>query len=97
MIPGTPEKLLPGQDLVEEGMADLGRNQLTEPALLVLIAGPRLRRLGITVPNRTPEKPFEHQLYERLEERLGTGAHSEYNGLLRRVASFAHALEREKS
>jgi hypothetical protein len=32
-----------------------------------------------------------------LEERLGNGAHSYYNSLIRRIVSFAHALEREKS
>jgi hypothetical protein len=41
--------------------------------------------------------PREHLLYSRLEERLGAGAHSHYNSLLRRMDSYAHALERERS
>ena len=87
---------LPGEDLVEQGLADLGRGEISDAALLVLIAGPRLRRLGIAVPERTSEQPFEHQLYERIEERMGPAAHSYYNGLIRRMASYAGILERER-
>jgi hypothetical protein len=87
----------PGQDLVEQGLADLSQDRLTDCSLLVLIAAPRLRRLGIAVPHRRMARPIEHELYERLEERLGTGAYSYYNSLIRRVASYARALEREQS
>ena len=41
-------------------------------------------------------RPYEHQLYARLAERLGTAAHSHYNGLIRRIVSYAHALEQEQ-
>ena len=88
---------LPGQDLVEQGLADLSQGRLSEASLLVLIAAPRLRRLGIEVPNRPLARPCEHELYARLEERLGSAAHSQYNSLIRRLVSFAHALERERS
>jgi hypothetical protein len=91
------DNLLPGHDLVEQGLEDVAKNQLTECALLVLIAAPRLRNLGIDVPIRQFEKPVEHILYERLEARLGADAHSHYNSLLRRLNSYAHALEREQS
>src|ERR1051326_6143309 len=89
-------KALPGQDLVEQGLADLARNRITDSSLLVLIACPRLRALGIEDPEADCPFPREHQLYARLEERLGTGAHSFYNSLIRRMVSFAHALEREQ-
>lgn len=88
---------LPGTELVEQGLADLKANRETEAALLVLIAAPRLKDLGIEVPTRDFPRPYEHQLYTRLEERLGTDAHSQYNSLIRRIVSFAHALERQKS
>jgi hypothetical protein len=91
------ENLLPGEDIVKEGLDDLAANRVTDFSLLVLIAGPRLRRLGITIPERTSPRPYEHLLYERLEERLGTGAHSFYNSLIRRIVSFARALEAEQS
>lgn len=41
----------PGGDLVEEGLADLARGEETIPALLVAIGAPRLRRLGLDVPD----------------------------------------------
>src|SRR6266446_2322760 len=96
MITRKAEKLLPGQDLVEQGLADLAQDRMTELSLLVLIAGPRLRRLGIHAPDRRFPRPYEHELYARLEERLGSGAHSHYNSLIRRIVSFARALEREQ-
>jgi|ERR1043166_3615953 hypothetical protein len=86
-----------GEDLVDQGLADLGKGQVTDCALLVLIAAPRLRRLGIRIKKRPCSQPYEHELYSRLEERLGSAAHSYYNSLLRRITSYAHALEREKS
>ena len=88
---------LPGAELVEQGLADLRVNRETEAALLVLIAAPRLKDLGIEVPTRDFPKPYEHQLYRRLEERYGTDAHSQYNSLIRRIVSFARALEGQKS
>jgi hypothetical protein len=90
-------RLLPGQELVDRGMADLAENRLSDYSLLVLIAGPRLKRLGIQIPTTAVPHPFEHQLYARLDERLGAGAHSYYNSLIRRIVSYARALEREKS
>ncbi len=88
---------LPGEDLLHEGLADLAADRLTESALLVLIAAPRLRALGVTIPERVAAVPFEHQLYSRLEARLGNGAHSHYNSLIRRVVSLARSLDREHS
>jgi len=89
--------MLPGEELVAAGLADLARDQLTEAALLVLVAAPRLRSLGIAVPHIASARPYEHQLYERLEARLGTDAHSYYNSLIRRIVSYARAREREES
>lgn len=92
------ETLLPGEELFQLGLADLSRNEMTDSALLVLIAAPRLKRLGITIPDQPlPRQPREHELYARLEARLGDGAHSHYNSLIRRIVSFARALERERS
>jgi hypothetical protein len=88
---------LPGAELVEQGLADLKENHVTEAALLVLVASPRLKALGIELPARDFPKPYEHQLYSMLEERYGTDAHSQYNGLIRRIVSFTRALEREKN
>ncbi len=90
------EPMLPGEEIVRRGLADLRENRITEDSLLVLIAAPRLKRLGIDVPERQAPRPYEHQLYTRLEERLGTEAHSFYNSLIRRIVSYARAVERER-
>ncbi len=82
---------------MRQGLADLMAGQLSDAALLLLIAAPRLKRLGIQVPTRNVAGPYEHALYTRLEQRLGNGAHSYYNSLLRRIVSYARALEREQS
>src|SRR5262245_13609685 len=92
-----PQDKLPGEELVEQGLEDLAQNRRTECAWLVLVASPRLRRLGISIPASDWPRPYEHQLYDLLEQRLGDDAHSHYNSLLRRMASYAHALEREQS
>jgi hypothetical protein len=97
MIGNPPESLLPGAELVEQGLADLNRDEPTDLALLVLIASPRLKRLGLRIPERFYPRPYEHGLYDRLNQRLGSAAHSYYNSLLRRIASYAAALEREQS
>ena len=91
------DTLLPGEDLVEQGLADLAHDRITDASLLLLIAAPRLKRLGIQIPDRPSTAPHEHQLYGRLEERLGFAAHSHYNSLIRRIVSYARALERERS
>jgi hypothetical protein len=88
---------LPGEDFVQKGLEDLAQNRVSDFSLLVLIASPRLRRLGIEVPDWAFPKSYEHALYARLEERLGLGAHSYYNSLIRRIVSYARALERERS
>ena len=90
-----PKPALPGEDLVAEGLRDLQQSKLTEGALLVLIAAPRLRALGLTVPDQSLSQSFEHELYERLEARLGDGAHSYYNSLIRRIVSFVRMREAE--
>ncbi len=96
MNPATPEGALPGEELVRQGLADLAQHRVTDFSLLVLIAAPRLIRLGIPVPQPPCVRPHEHELYERLDQRLGAGAHSYYNSLIRRIVSYARALEREQ-
>lgn len=90
------DRSLPGAELVQEGLADLAAGRRTELSLLALVAAPRLRALGLTVPQITLPASPEHLLYERIEERLGRGAHSFYNSLIRRIVSYARALERER-
>jgi len=82
---------LPGGDLVAKGLQDLARSSETIEALLVSIATPRLRDLGVRVA--APFLDPEHRLYERLARQDPDSAHSRYNALLRRLTSFESALE----
>jgi hypothetical protein len=83
---------LPGAELVAAGLDDLARNELTEPALLVLIGAPRLRRIGIDVPASIVVSP-EERLFQMLETSDADSAHSRYNALVRRLVSFERAAE----
>lgn len=84
---------LPGEELITQGLTDLSAGRETEAALLLEIAAPRLRSLGISVT--APENPegvsAEHRLYALLSTR--PDAHSQYNALLARIASYARAAE----
>lgn len=82
---------LPGYELVSVGLDDLAAGRETESALLVAMAAPRLRAIGIDVPPGGGEQP-SHRLYELLTE-SDEGAHSRYNALVARVVSFARAAE----
>lgn len=88
---------LPGEELVEKGLTDLESGEDTVEALLVLIGAPRLRDLGIEIPDQRSEKSPEHRLYELLAREHGDAAHSRYNALLRRLISFERAAACAKS
>ncbi len=88
----TDWQRIPGGDLVVCGLEDLRAGRLSALGLLVAVGGPRLRRLGIPVPD--VDSP-EHRLYDLLAERDSDTAHSQYNALIRRLVSFERALECE--
>ena len=82
---------LPGSELIETGLADLAAGSVTIESLLVSIAAPGLRDVGLVVDR--PIADAELQLYALLSARDGAAAHSHYNALLRRVTSFRHAAQ----
>jgi hypothetical protein len=82
---------LPGSDLIERGVADLGDGISSVEALLVSVGAPRLRELGIVIQNAI-ENP-ERQLYDLLAASDPDSAHSRYNALIRRLVSFERAAE----
>jgi hypothetical protein len=88
---------LPGAEIVEPGLNDLAAGVISAEALAVALFAPRLRPLGVNVPDCPLPSPQTHALYTLLEDRYGNEAHSRYNALLRRIISFASALEREAS
>jgi hypothetical protein len=81
----------PGNDLIEIGVEDLRHQRQTIAALLVAIGAPRLRSLGLEVPENLPTNP-EHRLYDLLSDSEPDSAHSKYNALIRRLVSFERAL-----
>ena len=82
---------LPGNDLIEVGVEDLRHRRQTIPALLVAIGAPKLRSLGLEVPENLPSNP-EHRLYDLLSDSEPDSAHSKYNALIRRLVSFERAM-----
>jgi hypothetical protein len=86
------DQALPGSDLIEVGLNDLQEQRETIAALVVAIGAPRLRRLGIVVPNILQSDP-EHRLYDILAQDDPDSAHSRYNALIRRLVSFERAAE----
>lgn len=87
-------KTLPGFEYIDVGIEDLDRGVESVAALLVSIGAPRLRRLGLPVPDRVLPSP-EHRLYELLRRQGEDAAHSRYNALIRRLVSFERAAECE--
>jgi hypothetical protein len=86
---------LPGSEYIQAGIEDLNKGIESIPALLVSIGAPRLRLLGLRVPDHVLPSP-EHRLYDRLQREDANAAHSRYNALIRRLVSFERAAECEK-
>jgi hypothetical protein len=87
---------LPGAEIVLPGIADIEAGRTSVNAIAVQCAATRLRGIGLNAPGVEGDVPAAHQLYARLSDDLGNGAHSRYNAILRRVASFAGAAERAR-
>ncbi len=89
----TPVRLdFPGHEIVAAGLDDLAAGRQSEAALVVAMAAPRLRRLGLHVPPSPVDVPG-HRLYDLLAQDGGGSAHSRYNALIGRVVSYARAAE----
>lgn len=68
---------LPGNDLIVAGIEDLRHQRATVAALLVAIGAPKLRSLGLKLPENLPTSP-EHRLYDLLSVSEPDSAHSKY-------------------
>lgn len=82
---------LPANDLIEAGIRDLRERRETIAALLVSIGAPKLRSLGMNLPDPLLANP-EHRLYDLLAHDNPDSAHSKYNALIRKLVSFQRAL-----
>jgi len=85
---------LPASDLIETGLRDLRARRETIAALLVLIGAPKLRSLGMDIPDASlaSHATPEHQLYDLLATDNPDSAHSKYNALIRKLVSFERAM-----
>lgn len=83
---------LPGAELIEVGLRDLREGRETIEALLVAIGAPRLRSIGLHLPDVLPNNP-EHRLYQLLAQNDSDSAHSRYNAFVRRLVSYERAAE----
>ena len=86
------DAVLPGEELIETGLQDLRQGRETIAALLVATGAPRLRRLGLELPEQLPANP-EHRLYDLLAETGQDSAHSRYNAFIRKLVSYERAAE----
>ena len=92
MMPAMDFDRLPGGIVIRQGLDDLVKARETEASLLVLVGSPRLRRLGLPIPQGSPSGA-EHRLYEHLSRTGPNRAHSRYNALIRLLVSFERAAE----
>lgn len=81
---------LPGAEIVLPGIEDLKAGRESINALAVSAAAAKLGVRDL-VGDVGAEEPAAHRLYLRLNSELGDAAHSRYNAILARVASFARA------
>jgi hypothetical protein len=88
---------LPGSEIVLVGIADLRAGRRSVEASAAQSASARLRRLGLDAPGVDGPVPASHELYFRLRDELGDGAHSRQKAILARVASFARAAENARA
>ena len=80
----------PGYDIVRDGLTDIANGRESVNSLLVAIAAPKLRFLGIEVPPQ--QKGAEERLFDLLELEHGDAAHGRYNAWIRRMVSFSRAV-----
>src|SRR5262245_52506406 len=80
---------LPGGEIVDKGLADLGNSKVTVESLLVSLAAPRLRREGVPV-GPVLANP-EDRLYDLLLEQNPDLAHHRYRAYLQQMSSFSDA------
>jgi hypothetical protein len=91
-VPQLDLAKLPGAEIVLPGIEDLKAGRETVNSLAVRAAAARLG-VGDLVGDSDTEEPAAHRLYLRLDGELGDSAHSRYNAILARVASFARAAD----
>jgi hypothetical protein len=86
---------LPGAEIVEQALQDLDRHVESCAALALQVILPRLRLVDYPVPKLELDEAAELMLYQHLCEEGVPDPYSSYNAMLRRLYSFAAAVEAE--
>ncbi len=84
---------LPGENLVQRGLADYKAGRRSAESYLVQIARPRLENCGLLASSDGEELELELELYRLLRQEEGD-AYARYNALLGELSSFENALDR---
>ena len=87
------DAVLPGEDLIEAGLQDLRDGHETIAALLVTTGAPRLKCLGLELPDHLPANP-EHRLYDLLAETDQDSTHSRYNAFIKKTSQLRTSRRR---
>lgn len=95
-MPKQEQAKLPGAEIVLPGIEDLKAGRETVNALAVRAAAARLGVRDL-IGEADSAEPAAHRLYLRLNDELGDAAHSRYNAILARVASFARAADHART
>jgi hypothetical protein len=95
-VPKQEQAKLPGAEIVLPGIEDLKAGRETVNALAVRAAAARLGVRDL-IGEADSAEPAAHRLYLRLNDELGDAAHSRYNAILARVASFARAADHART
>ena len=82
--------MLPGGELILQGLEDLQNQRTTIPACLVAIVHGKVRQAGLVTGNAPLAEP-EFVLYDLLRKD-GGNAYGRYNSLIRELVSFGRAL-----
>ncbi len=89
------KRQLPGEELIQRGLADIEEGKDTIASCLVRIASTRLSRAGLKIASE-PDLPVDSELkLYRLLCQEGGDAYSRYNSMLRELVSFENALDRK--
>lgn len=84
---------LPGAEIVERAIHDLNHHEGSSAAIALQVIAPRLRLMGYEVPTLDLDESPELGLYRQLSKEHVLDPYGSYNAILRRLYSFAAAVE----
>ena len=87
--------ILPGAEIVEKGLKDTEKKELSIYSLLLQSAITRLAGVQVVIEKFQLLEPASILLFRKLKEQEGKGAHSKFNALNRELLSFIKAKENE--